>query len=99
MRRVTTTIHRFTLPMDRSMVSRLLLTYTQSGMIILEKTEDDLTDHGNVWSIELSQEETKLFAQGIAYFQIRALTTDGKALASDELSFRVKPVFNEEILT
>ena len=57
MRRATTPRHEFTLPIDSTMIFKFLLTYTQDNKIILEKTESDMTVNGNVWSVELTQEE------------------------------------------
>lgn len=99
MKRATTPTHYFTLPFDASAVDRFLLTYTQNDRIVLEKTEEDMSADGNVWSVELTQEETKMFAEGNVYAQIRVLTPTGDALASNPVSFYVSKVFNDEVLT
>lgn len=99
MRRLTTPTHTFTLPINADLVDKFLLTYTQDGKIILEKNRDDMSVNGNVWSVKLTQEETKLFAEDVARAQIRILTTGGDALASDKMRFYVDGVFNEEVLT
>lgn len=83
---------------DASIVDKFLLTYVQNEIVILEKTEADVMVEGNVWSVELTQEETKKFKAGVAACQIRILTTDGKALASDPFQFGVTQVFNDEVI-
>lgn len=98
MRRATTPIHEFVLPFDSNMVFRLLLTYTQGDKIILEKTEKDMKHEGNVWSVELTQDEANLFSEGYASAQLRVLTPGGEALASDIIQFYVGKVFNDEVL-
>lgn len=98
MRRLTTPTHSFTLPFDESVVSKFLLSYVQDDQIVLEKTKDEVLIDGNVWSVMLSQEETKKFKPGAARAQIRVLTHDGKALASDVFQFAVAQVLNEVVL-
>lgn len=98
MRRLTTPTHSFTLPFDASVVDKFLLTYVQDEITILEKTEEDVQVEGNVWSVDLTQEETKKFKPGTASCQIRVLTTDGKALSSDLFHFAVRKVYNEVVL-
>lgn len=98
MRRATTPLHEFTLPFDSSTVFRFLLTYTQSDKVILEKTENDMTVNGNVWSVELTQEEANLFSEGYASAQIRVLTMGGEALASNPMQIYVGKVYNDEVL-
>lgn len=98
MRRLTTPTHTFTLPFDASAVDKFLLTYAQNDEIVLEKTEADVMSDGNVWSVTLTQEETKKFKPGSAMAQIRVLMHDGKALASDVFQFGVRQVFNEVVL-
>lgn len=84
MKRGTTPTHKFTLPIEPAMVSKFLLTYSQNEKVVLEKTEADMTKDGNVWSVELTQEETNLFSEGNAVCQIRILTLGGDAMASQE---------------
>lgn len=97
--RATTPTHSFTLPFDASMVSKFLLSYSQRGKIVLEKTEENMTKSGNVWSVKLTQEETKKFMPDLdVTMQIRVLTTDGDAIASDAIRVKVKQVLNDEVL-
>lgn len=98
MRRFTTPTHTFTLPFDASIVDKFLLTYVQDEITILEKTEKEVKVEGNVWSVELTQTETQKFKPGTACCQIRVLTTNGKALASDPFHFSVRKVYNEVVL-
>jgi len=98
MRRYTTTIHRFPLPFDEAQVADFRLTYVQDGEIVLEKTKADMTVKGKVWSIKLTQQETARFAVGYAVAQIRLLTTEGDAPASNDMRFYVSGVYNEEVL-
>lgn len=98
MRRLTTPTHTFTLPFDETVVKKFLLTYVQNGEKVLEKTEEEVLVEGNVWSVVLTQEETKKFKPGMAQAQVRVLTEDDKAMASDVFQFGVKQVFNEVVL-
>ena len=98
MRRLTTPTHTFTLPFDASVVDKFLLTYVQNDIIVLEKTGADVSVDGNVWSVYLTQSETKKFKPGVAHCQVRVLTKDGQAVASEVMTFAVTHVFNDDIL-
>lgn len=105
--RATTPTHYFTITTDPSQFKRLLITYKQGGNIVLEKekgeihievqTEEEETVY--VLSYRLTQEETKLFDMSAPVkIQIRALTYDGAAPASDIVCVDVEDVLNDEVL-
>ena len=99
MRRATTPTHIFTFPdtVEVSSVTEILISYSQCGKAILEKSFKDLsidTDK-NAFYLDLTQDETDLFAPGKALIQVRA-KTDNKMLASQMIWLTVKPVLNSE---
>ena len=99
MRRATTPTHIFTFPdtVEVSSVTEILISYSQCGKVILEKTFNDLsidTDK-NAFYLDLTQDETDLFAPGKALIQVRA-KTGNKTLASQMIWLTVKPVLNSE---
>lgn len=100
MLRATTPTHRFTFPFDFSKnVAKLLITYSQWGEVILNKTEKDVKIDGNTVYYKLSQEETSKFLSGGAVeIQARVLTINGTALASKVYSKPVNRVLNDEVL-
>lgn len=104
--RATTPKHMFIFDTDPSVYERILITYAQNGEIIIEKGKDDLTieeitDSGvqkyNAW-FRLTQEEANKFSARMVAVQVRVLTTSGEALASEQMSFRVEDVLNDEVL-
>lgn len=103
MYRVTTPTHTFTLPIDTSTCSEILLTYEQ-GSTVLEKhyqdntLPDGMTLDGTSVIQVLTQEETKAFCRGVVKAQIRVLTTAGKAYTSQKFEIHVKDTLNEDIL-
>lgn len=106
--RATTPTHYFTIETDPSQFKRLLITYKQGGNIVLEKEKGDIhveeqtVDEETVYvlSYRLTQEETKLFDMNApVYIQIRALTFDGAAPASDIVRIDVEDVLNDEVLS
>lgn len=101
MRRATTPTHIFTLPdtVKVSSVTEVLITYSQCGRKILEKTENDVTfdTDNNAISLSLTQQETELFAPGKALAQLRAKAGDS-VFASQMIIIPVKPVLNSEEL-
>ena len=109
--RATTPKHSFIFTVDPSEFDKILITYKQGGNIVLEKTEADLTfeEQENPCSGEteyvawyrLSQEETKLFSPTggtNCQVQVRVLTNEGEALASDKKTISVQDVLNDEVL-
>lgn len=99
MRRATTPTHIFTFPemVSVSDVTEILISYSQCGNKILEKTLADLEldTEGNAFDLTLTQEETNKFAPGKALIQVRAKVNDA-TLASQMIWLTVKPVLNSE---
>lgn len=97
--RATTPTHRFTLPFNYAQyVKKILITYSQRGEIVLEKHENDVQIDGNIVSYKLTQEETKLFSNGDVRIQVRVLTLNNEALASEKYSVHIDNVLNDEVL-
>lgn len=99
--RATTPTHTFTLPIDTSRLSKILITYAQNENIVLEKTEADCTLDGSNVILTLTQEETLLFTteeDARVLIQIRVLTTDGKVHASEIEKEFARNCLNEEVL-
>ena len=110
MYRATTPTHNFMFEVNPDTTFRsILITYVQGNEIVLEKTKEDLTFSettnckGDVVyqaSLHLSQEETNSFsAQSPVTVQIRALTYDDEAIASEKMNVAVRDVLNDEVLT
>ena len=97
MYRVTTPTHIFHLPFDTSGILRLILTYSQDGKTILEKTEEEVTMDENTISVTLTQEETLLFETQPVYIQFR-IKMGESVLASKKLKLSVYEVLNEEVM-
>lgn len=99
MRRATTPTHTFTLAgITAEDINRLLITYSQRGEVKFEKTEANCTIEGNVVSLTLTQEEANLFAPGCVEIQLRVVTHEGTALASQIFHEDVSDVLNDEVL-
>lgn len=98
--RATTPTHKFILPFDcAEYIKELLITYAQLGGNVLEKTQDDVTYDGDTISFTLSQEETNLFkANYDVEIQIRVLTKNNDAMASQIYTIPVMKVLNDEVL-
>ena len=105
----TTPKHTFTFPVSPEEFKRILITYTQNGKTVLEKTEQDLTFEeiidGNriiyaAW-LALTQEETKKFDPALEKFtvQVRALSNHGEAIAGGKHVFSVESVLNDGVLS
>lgn len=101
MRRATTPTHIFNFPEGVSVsdLTEALITYSQCGNKILEKTLDNLIIdvEKNAISIDLTQAESDLFAPGKALVQVRCKIND-TALNSQMIWIMVKPALNSEVL-
>ena len=103
MYRVTTPTHTFTLPIDTGTCSEILVSYRQKNVALDKHYQNDTLPEGMALSgetvvINLTQEETKQFAKGDVYVQVRVLTTAGKAFASQKFRISANDVLNEVIL-
>lgn len=103
MYRVTTPTNTFTLPIDTSDCSKILLQYEQGKTKLTKIYENGVLPSGMTLDEEqviqlLTQEETKAFKEGFAFVQIRVLTNAGKSYASQTFKVNVNDVLNEEIL-
>lgn len=100
MRRATTPTHTFTFPetVSISEAAEVLISYSQSGKLILEKTLDDLEldTENNSFILDLTQAESNLFAPGKALIQLRAKTNTGDALISQMIWLTVKPALDSK---
>lgn len=104
MYRVTTPTHKFTLPIQTSTCKEIQVTYKQGDNSLVKHYQNGtlpagMTLNGKDVIIELSQEETKAFKPGaVVNVQIRVLTNDDLAYASQMFTIYVNNVLNEEIL-
>lgn len=84
--RGTTPVLEFTLPFDTELLEEAYVTISQRGAVVIKKSIDECTLKHTMLSVRLSQEETlELIAQRNlrVEIQLRVLTRDGEALASN----------------
>ena len=108
MYRATTPTHRFVFNKLNPQTFQVLnIYYAQQGVELLKKEKSDCsftveeTENETLYIayVILTQEETKLFKPKIPVkIQLRALTEDGKALASEEYEVPVFNDINDEVL-
>lgn len=104
MYRVTTPTFTFTLPIQTSSCKEIQVTLKQGAIKIIKHYQDGTLPSGMTLNdkdvyVKLTQEETKAFATYVALnAQIRVLTNDDDAYASQVFIVNVNDVLNEEIL-
>ena len=104
MYRATTPTHTYTLPIDTSTCKEILVTYKQNKAQLDKHYQDNLlppgmTLDGDKVIIKLTQAETLMFCDSNpAYSQVRVLTADDSAYASQRFKVSINAVLNEEIL-
>lgn len=97
MRRGTTPTNVFNLDTDLSDAQALYITYQQDSQTKIEKTKEDVTfDEDNVMYVTLTQEDTlNLEEDKYIKVQIRALFTDGSAIASNIITTTVGSILKD----
>ena len=99
MYRLTTPLHKFTLPFETEIIKELIISYGQNHAEVLSKRVAECMLEGETVSVRLTQEETKLFIPDVPVdIQIRILTKHGEALASAKYKVRCEDVLNDEVL-
>ncbi len=106
--RATTPLQEFTFESNPEDFARILITYKQDENIVLEKTQDDLSFSSYIGedgiivyiaAFRMTQEEANLFEPEPVRVQVRVLTADNEALASDITTMKVTDVLDDEVLT
>lgn len=93
--RATTPIHTFNFDVPASDFERILITYNQCGVNILNLEKTDLQIEGNTAFIQLTEEQTKTFKAGSpVYIQVRVVL-NGSSMASTIVRADVKEVLND----
>lgn len=108
MYRATTPTHKFVFKnLNPETFQILNIYYAQQGVEVLKKEKKDCSFYSKevedgiiyVAYVILTQEETKLFKPKLnVKIQLRALTEDARALASEEYEVPVFNVINDEVL-
>lgn len=97
--RGTTPTHTFNIPFDSGYLKKILITYAQKKIPVIEKTEQDCVLDGNSIKVTLSQKDTLKFDdRRPVEIQIRVVTTNDTALATNVGTIDVGRVLNEEVL-
>ena len=99
MRRGTTPTHTFTLPFEVGVIKSIRVIYSQNKIPVLRKDTEDFTLKDSSASIKLTQSETLAFdSHKTVDVQVRVLTKDGEALASQIMTVRPERLLENEVL-
>ena len=97
--RGTTPTHRFTLPIDTGLLRCVRIIYAQNDEVIFIKDTGDCTLEENTIAVTLTQEETFMIdCHKYLQIQIRALTLNDEALASQVLRVEVEKCLDSEVI-
>ena len=100
--RGTTPTLQFTLPFDTEKLKEGYITLTQSRIVTLEKALADCSCKGKIVRVRLTQEETlKLMEgkrRGVTELQLRVLTKNDEALASDIIQLDIGGILKEGVI-
>lgn len=99
MRRGTTpTINVSIDHVDLSLMAGIIITLSQNGAVVIEKTGDDIAYTDGTASITLTQEETLRLERGYVDIQIKAKTSDGKVWATKIKQRHVDEILEESVM-
>lgn len=97
--RKTTPEHCWMLPTTSENIEDVLLTYSQNGVILVEKTLNDVNICDNQLIYKLTQEETFKFQPCFDLdMQLEVKTVGGDILQSDVITLSVARCLNERLL-
>ena len=97
--RATTPTHRFNTPFKEADIKSLIISYAQLHNEVLTKKKKDCSFEGTTAIVKLTQEDTKKFIVDTPVkIQMRILTVDGDAVASNIYEISVGEVINDEVL-
>ena len=94
--RGTTPIHYYEIPYSAEDVQKVSISYRQNGKNIIVKREECKISDGAI-AVQLSQEDTLKFQEGIAISQIKILISTGEVLRSSDHYIKVLDTFDEEV--
>ena len=97
MRRGTTPANIFTVNVDLTDAT-VFVSYEQDGRIVVEKTGEDLTVTSTTVETMLTQEETLAFHPGRVYVQIRYVTEEGTADASNIIATTTDRIIKDGVI-
>lgn len=96
--RGTTPTFIFNLPFDVSNIKSAYITIKSRGTEV-EKAVTDCSLNGTTITVKLTQEETLALPESqIAGVQLRVLTNDNEALASDVFPIKVEEILKEGVI-
>ena len=98
--RGTTPTLTFTLPFSTSTIRSLMLTFSQSGKEVFTLEKEDCTLDDTSVIVHLTQEQTlKFLTTALVEIQMRVLTTDNQAIASEIITCSIDKVLKDGELT
>ena len=97
--RGTTPDLEFELPIDTSLLKEAYVTFSQGGMVRIDKALADCRASGNKLTLRLTQEETlKLKSGTVTEIQIRIRTVNGEAIASEIISEPTERILKDGVI-
>lgn len=97
MRRGSTPTNTFDVDVDLQSAT-VFVSYEQDGVIVLEKTGEDLTVTDKVITLTMTQEETLMFHPGKVLIQIRYVFPNGSADASEIISTSFERIIKDGVI-
>lgn len=98
MKRGTTPTLTFELPFESNQIKNLNIAFSQKKDMKFSKEKDDCELSENQVKVKLTQSDTLSLDKGSVNIQMRVLTKDDNALASDIINVEVEDILKEGII-
>ncbi|MBR4079860.1 MAG: hypothetical protein IKK29_06570 [Christensenellaceae bacterium] len=99
MKRGATSTHKFVLPIPTDGLKTIQITYSQNGKIVLQKKNAEIRTDGYELTTVITQAQSFLFdSRSYVDIQVRVLTIDDVAFASQPMRTTVSVSLDNEVL-
>lgn len=99
MMRGCTPEHSFSVPLEEDYIAALWLTFSQDGEVVLEKQKQDCIFDGLTAKVQLSQEDTLKFDEGITIeIQMRLRDIEGRAYKTEIVKAKPTRLLHEGVI-
>lgn len=97
--RGTTPTLEFVLPFDASQLKEIWVSFKQGSYIVIDKAMNELAVDGKIVTVHLTQHETLVLSQkNTCAIQVRVLTLDDEALASQIITCAVGDILKDGVI-
>ena len=97
--RGSTSLNTFEVPVDKTVIEDIIITYSQNDSIVFTKDKSDCEIGDYYVKTKLTQEETLMLSDASpVQIQLKIQTGDEDVIVSEEIVISVKKCLNDEVM-